>query len=61
MCIASFTLFEAQVQGQWCVSLLSAVPDHPAEYLYPTQMHPPIMDMVTVTAMLYRFCKLFNL
>ncbi|KAK0490700.1 hypothetical protein IW261DRAFT_1323378 [Armillaria novae-zelandiae] len=26
-----------------------------------TVMHPPIMDMVTVTAMLYRFCALFNL
>ncbi|KAJ4472301.1 hypothetical protein J3R30DRAFT_1064065 [Lentinula aciculospora] len=26
-----------------------------------TVMHPPIMDMVTVTAMLYRFCQLFNL
>ncbi|KIY72916.1 hypothetical protein CYLTODRAFT_284211 [Cylindrobasidium torrendii FP15055 ss-10] len=26
-----------------------------------TVMHPPIMDMVTVTAMLFRFCALFNL
>ncbi|KAF8916847.1 hypothetical protein CPB85DRAFT_255431 [Mucidula mucida] len=26
-----------------------------------TVMHPPIMDMVTVTAMLYRFCAMFNL
>ncbi|KAG7097152.1 hypothetical protein E1B28_004530 [Marasmius oreades] len=26
-----------------------------------TVMHPPIMDVVTVTAMLYRFCALFNL
>ncbi|THV03279.1 hypothetical protein K435DRAFT_292110 [Dendrothele bispora CBS 962.96] len=26
-----------------------------------TVMHPPMMDMVTVTSMLYRFCSLFNL
>ncbi|KAK7049680.1 hypothetical protein VNI00_005711 [Paramarasmius palmivorus] len=26
-----------------------------------TVMHPPIMDIVTVTAMLYRFCQMFNL
>ncbi|KAG1715932.1 hypothetical protein ID866_1221 [Astraeus odoratus] len=26
-----------------------------------TIMHPPIMDTVTVTAMLYRFCKAFGL
>ncbi|KAJ8086420.1 hypothetical protein PM082_005243 [Marasmius tenuissimus] len=26
-----------------------------------TVMHPPIMDMVTVTAMLYRFCAMYNL
>ncbi|KIK68190.1 hypothetical protein GYMLUDRAFT_189168 [Collybiopsis luxurians FD-317 M1] len=26
-----------------------------------TVMHPPIMDMVTVSVMLYRFCQLFNL
>jgi hypothetical protein len=26
-----------------------------------TKMHPPMMDIVTVTCMLYRFCALFNL
>ncbi|ESK91062.1 hypothetical protein Moror_1157 [Moniliophthora roreri MCA 2997] len=26
-----------------------------------TVMHPPMMDMVTITAMLYRFCSMFNL
>ncbi|EEB93757.1 hypothetical protein MPER_07548 [Moniliophthora perniciosa FA553] len=26
-----------------------------------TVMHPPIMDIVTVTAMLYRFCQMYNL
>jgi len=26
-----------------------------------TVMHPPIMDMVTVTAMLFRFCAAWNL
>ncbi|KAF9266423.1 hypothetical protein L218DRAFT_811854, partial [Marasmius fiardii PR-910] len=26
-----------------------------------TVMHPPIMDMVMVTAMLYRFCAMYNL
>ena len=25
------------------------------------QMHPPLMDTVTVTAMLYRFASAFNL
>ena len=24
------------------------------------QMHPPIMDMVTLSAMLYRFCATWN-
>uniref|UniRef100_A0A0W0EWD8 DUF6593 domain-containing protein n=1 Tax=Moniliophthora roreri TaxID=221103 RepID=A0A0W0EWD8_MONRR len=26
-----------------------------------TAMHPPMMDMITITAMLYRFCQMFNL
>jgi hypothetical protein len=25
------------------------------------QMHPPMMDMVTLTAMLYRFCSTYGL
>jgi hypothetical protein len=40
---------------------LLVVSEQDANLTMLVQMHPPIMDTVTVTAMLYRFCAAWNL
>jgi hypothetical protein len=43
------------------VSYFLLVSEQDASLTMLVQMHPPIMDTVTVTAMLYRFCAAWNL
>lgn len=59
----SCTLYATRAQASWYVlfSLDASQTLIDGLLIAPGQMHPPLMDTVTVTAMLYRFVVAFGL
>jgi hypothetical protein len=57
----SFILSVLLAQALWYVQQWLSQSTIMADRAECNQMHPPLMDTVTVTAMLYRFASAFNL